>query len=78
VLADLLAVSWPVRRFSGPSAEAPGSTLLPAEVTDLPKDSVANATQLVTVDRSVLAERVGRLGPRHLAQIPRGVDVVLG
>jgi mRNA interferase MazF len=59
-------------------ADAPGSTLLPATATGLPKDSVANASQIVTIDRSFLSERMGRLGPKQLAQILHGIDVVLG
>ena len=59
-------------------AEAPGNTLLPATATGLPKDSVANASQIIAVDRSFLGERVGRLGPKHVAQILHGIDVVLG
>lgn len=59
-------------------AEAPGNTLLPSKAVGLPKDSVANASQIVSIDRSFLAERVGRLGPKRLAQILHGVDVVLG
>ncbi|MBI4543526.1 MAG: type II toxin-antitoxin system PemK/MazF family toxin [Gemmatimonadetes bacterium] len=59
-------------------AEAPGNTLLPAEATGLPKDSVANAAQVITIDRSFLGERVGRLGPKQFAQILHGIDVVLG
>ncbi len=59
-------------------AEAPGNTLLSAKTTGLPKDSVVNASRIVTIDRSFLTERVGRLGPKHLAQILHGIDVVLG
>lgn len=59
-------------------AEAPGNTLLSAKDTGLPKDSVANTSQIVTIDRSFLTERVGRLGPKHVAQILHGIDVVLG
>jgi mRNA interferase MazF len=59
-------------------ADAPGNTLLSAKATRLPKDSVANASQIVPIDRSFLAERVGRLGPKQLAQILHGIDVVLG
>jgi len=59
-------------------ADAPGNTLLPARATGLPKDSVANASQIVTIDRSFLSERVGRLGPKQFAQILHGIDVVLG
>jgi mRNA interferase MazF len=59
-------------------ADAPGNTLLAAKATGLPKDSVANASQIITIDRSFLAERVGRLGPKQLAQVLHGIDVVFG
>ena len=59
-------------------ADAPGSTLLGAEATGLPQDSVANASQLIAIDRSFLDERVGRLGPNSITQILDGIDVVLG
>jgi mRNA interferase MazF len=47
-------------------------------MTSLPKDSVANVSQIITLDRSLLNDRVGRLGPKLLAQILHGVDIVLG
>ena len=59
-------------------AGAPGNTLLPAKSTTLPKDSVANVSQIIAIDRSLLTQRVGRLAPRQVAQILHGVDVVLG
>ena len=59
-------------------AGAPGNTSLPARATGLPKDSVANASQIVALDRSFLTERVGRLASKPLAQILHGIDVVLG
>jgi len=59
-------------------AHAPGNTPLQAKVTGLPKDSVANASQIISIDRSLLAERVGRLPPKQLAQILYGIDIVLG
>jgi mRNA interferase MazF len=59
-------------------AGAPGNTLLRAKATGLPKDSVANASQIVAIDRSFLAERIGRLAPRELQQVLHGIDVVLG
>jgi mRNA interferase MazF len=59
-------------------ADAPGNTLLRAKATGLPRDSVANASQIVSIDRSFLAERVGRLAPKQLEQILHGVEVVLG
>jgi len=59
-------------------ANAPGNTLIPAKTAGLPKDSVANASQIITLDRSFLTDRVGRLPPRLLDQILQGLDVVLG
>ena len=37
-----------------------------------------NASQIIAVDRAVLAERVARLAPKHFAQVMSGIDVVLG
>lgn len=59
-------------------AEAPGNVLLSARTSGLPKDSVANASQLVALDRVVLTTRVGKLGPKRLAEILSGIDVILG
>ena len=59
-------------------ARAPGNVLLPAKVAGLPKDSVANASQIIAIDRAVLTERVTKLGPKHLAQVMSGIGVVLG
>lgn len=58
-------------------AEAPGNTPLSAKVTGLTKDSVANVSQVVTLDRSALAERVGKLPKAKLALILSGFDIVL-
>lgn len=59
-------------------ADAPGNVVLDAARTGLPRDSVANVSQIVTVDRDVLSERVGRLSDGELELILSGVDVVLG
>ena len=59
-------------------ADAPGNTLLAARVSGLPKDSVANASQIITLDRTALAERVGRLPRAKLDLILAGIDVILG
>jgi mRNA interferase MazF len=59
-------------------AGAPGNTPLSARSTGLPKDSVANASQLVALDRSLLTRRTGKLSPKVLAQVMAGIDVVLG
>jgi mRNA interferase MazF len=59
-------------------ADAPGNVLLTARATGLPKDSVANVSQVVALDRTVLTERVGRLSHPKLELVLSGIDVVLG
>jgi len=59
-------------------ADAPGNTRLSAKLTGLPKDSVANASQITALDRAVLIERVRQLGPRHVEQVLDGIGIVLG
>ena len=59
-------------------AEAPGNVLLPARTTGLGKDSVANVSQIIAVDRSILTKRVGHLPRRLLELVLTGVDLVLG
>jgi mRNA interferase MazF len=59
-------------------AEAPGNVLLPAKATGLPKDSVANSSQLITLDRALLTQEVGKLSKRQLDLILSGIDIVLG
>jgi mRNA interferase MazF len=57
---------------------APGNVVLTAERTGLPKDSVANVSQILTIDRSLLTERVGRLTANDLQLVLAGIDFVLG
>ena len=59
-------------------ADAPGNVLLPARLTGLPQDAVANVTQIVTLDRGSLTDRVGRLPDAKLELVLFGIDVVLG
>ena len=59
-------------------ADAPGNVLFNARETGLPDDSVANVSQMVTIDRSVLDELVGQVGARQLELVLDGIDVVLG
>ncbi len=59
-------------------ATAPGNVLLPAHMTGLPKESVANVSQLVTLDKSDLTERVGKLARSKIELVLSGIDVVLG
>lgn len=57
---------------------APGNVSLSRRLTGLPKDSVANVSQIVALDRDLLAERVGKLPRSKLELILSGIDVVLG
>jgi mRNA interferase MazF len=59
-------------------ADAPGNVLLKARSTGLPRDSVANVSQIVAVDRTALTDRVGRISPAKLDLVLRGIDVVVG
>jgi len=59
-------------------AGAPGNVLLRARATGLPKDSVANVSQIVTIDRSLLTEEVGKLSKRQLELVFAGIDIVMG
>ena len=59
-------------------ADAPGNVLLEARTTGLPKDSVANVSQIVTLDKASLTERVGKLARVKLELVLSGIDVVLG
>jgi len=57
---------------------APGNVRLSARLTGLPKDSVANVSQIVSVDKDFLIERVGKLPPLKLDLLLSGIGVVLG
>ena len=59
-------------------ADAPGNSLLRAAATALSKDSVANVSQIVALDRSLLTERVGRLSRDQIELLFAGIDTVLG
>lgn len=57
--------------------DAPGNVLLPKRASGLPKDSVANISQIVTVDRTTLTERVGKVSADHVAAVDAGLRLVL-
>ena len=57
--------------------DAPGNVLVPAKASGLPKDSVANVSQIVTVDKDFLTELAGRIKGALLADIDSGLRLVL-
>jgi len=59
-------------------ADAPGNVVIARRDSGLGKDSVANVSQIVTIDRDVLKERVGKVPRQVRERIDRGVRLVLG
>jgi mRNA interferase MazF len=57
--------------------DAPGNVLLTARSAGLPRDSVANVSQILTVDQAVLSERVIQLDSVTMTAIGRGMRLVL-
>ena len=58
-------------------ADAPGNVRIPARGTGLAKTYVVNVSQVITVDKLFLTERIGRLNPRLLAEVDDGLRLVL-
>jgi len=59
-------------------ALAPGNVRLSARTTGLPKESVANVSQIIAIDREFLKARVGKLPLLKLELLLSGIDIVLG
>ena len=57
--------------------EAPGNVFLPQKLAGLPKDSVVNVSQVVTIDKSCLTQKLGVLPPGIIAQVDNGLRLVL-
>ena len=57
--------------------DAPGNVLMPARATGLPKDSVANVSQVITIDRDFLTEKAGRIRGQLLKDVDNGLRLVL-
>jgi mRNA interferase MazF len=58
--------------------DAPGNVLIPAKASGLRRDSVANVSQLITVDREFLIEQAGRIRGQFLEDVENGLRLVLG
>jgi len=58
-------------------AQAPGNVLLPAKNTGLDKGSVANVSQVITIDKSFLTEKVGKLTARQIQSVSDGLRLVM-
>jgi mRNA interferase MazF len=58
-------------------SEAPGNVLLPEKQTKLKKSSVANVSQLVTLDKSFLSKKIGKLNSNLFQQVEIGIKLIL-
>jgi mRNA interferase MazF len=59
-------------------AALPGNVPIPADLGVLPTDSVINVTQISTIDRQTLEERIGALPDWLLSQLDAGLQRALG
>jgi len=59
-------------------AKAPGNIMLSPRLTGLSRDSVANVSQIVSLDKALLTDRAGKLPGAQLALVLSGIDVMLG
>ena len=58
--------------------DAPGNVFLASKTTGLAKDSVANVSQILTIDRELLTDCSGKVSRARVQLILAGLDVVLG
>ena len=58
-------------------AEAPGNVLLPCAVSGLSRDSIANVSQIFTVDKMFLVERIGALPDYLQGEVDEGLRTIL-
>lgn len=58
-------------------ADAPGNVMLPQNMTGLPKDSVANVSQIITIDKNFLSDRIGSLPAGIMRRINNGLRIAL-
>lgn len=58
-------------------SEAPGNVYLKRRESKLPKDSVINISQLLTLDKKYLSEKVGKLSAKSMLELEEGLRIVL-
>ncbi|HKO59410.1 MAG TPA: type II toxin-antitoxin system PemK/MazF family toxin [Thermoanaerobaculia bacterium] len=59
-------------------AYVPGNVLLASHLTNLPQDSVANASLVISLDKQLLTEHMGKLSRAKVELVLAGLDAVLG
>lgn len=73
-IATIIAVTITSNMFL---SSAPGNVTLPAKASKLPKRSVVNVSQLITLDKSFLTVKIHTLSSKYIEQIDEGVRLVL-
>jgi mRNA interferase MazF len=58
-------------------ADAPGNIFLKRRDSKLPKESVINVSQILTLDKRYLAEKVGQLSTKHMRELDEGLKIAL-
>lgn len=58
-------------------AAAPGNVSLSRRSANLGRESVVNVSQIITLDKSFLTERIGRLQDPKIREVEEGVRLVL-
>ncbi len=56
---------------------APGNVLLPAAESGLPRDSVINVSQILTLDKTMLEAQVGQVTRHTLEDVEQGIRLIL-
>jgi mRNA interferase MazF len=59
-------------------AQAPGNIFLQMKESNLPKDSVINVSQIITLDKSFLSECAGSVSKKTMIKVEMGIKLVLG
>jgi mRNA interferase MazF len=59
-------------------AEHPGNVFLPAVASGLPKDSAVNVSQVATIDKEQLGDRVSSLPSYLMDEVDAGLRLVQG
>ena len=58
-------------------AKSPGNVMLEIGEASLPKQSVVNVTQIVTVDKRQLVEKIGSVTRDRILQTLKGIELVI-
>jgi mRNA interferase MazF len=58
-------------------AAAPGNVRVTRRASGLPQESVVNVSQLITLDKRMLTQKVGRLPAESLRDVDAGIRLVL-